>query len=108
MASNLTASNRKSLIRLASTLPAGSEERRAILAGLSKSAADVDPKAELRRLKRVVDDLDRGILELNHIYVGGVKGRDGSGWMDSRLEKALDSFFDAADELSAAAWASTP
>ena len=39
MARNLTASDRKSLIRLASTLPAGSEERKAILAGLEKSAA---------------------------------------------------------------------
>jgi len=104
MSRSLTAAaDRSRLIRLASTLPAGSEERRAILAGLSKSAADVDPKAELRRLKQVVDGFERGVLELNHIYAGGVKGRDGSGWMDSRLEKALDSFFDAADELSAAA-----
>lgn len=34
----LTASDRKSLIRLASSLPKGSPERKAILAGLSKSA----------------------------------------------------------------------
>lgn len=33
---NLTASNRRSLIRLASTLPVGSDERKAILAGLSE------------------------------------------------------------------------
>ena len=39
MARNLTASDRKSLIRLASTLPAGSDERKAILAGLKKTAA---------------------------------------------------------------------
>ena len=38
MARTLTASDRKSLIRLASTLPKGSPERKAILAGLSKSA----------------------------------------------------------------------
>lgn len=38
MPRTLTASDRSALIRLASTLPAGSEERRAILAGLSKSA----------------------------------------------------------------------
>ena len=34
---NLTASDRKSLVRLASTLPKGSVERRAILAGLKKA-----------------------------------------------------------------------
>lgn len=38
MSRKLTASDRSALIRLASTLPAGSEERRAILAGLSKKA----------------------------------------------------------------------
>lgn len=36
----LTASDRRSLIRLASTLPKGSKERRAILAGLSKAAME--------------------------------------------------------------------
>ena len=35
----LTASDRSKLIRLASTLPAGSDERRAILAGLSREAS---------------------------------------------------------------------
>jgi len=39
MPRSLTAADRSALIRLASTLPSGSEERRAILAGLSKSAA---------------------------------------------------------------------
>ena len=38
MSRTLTAADRSALIRLASTLPAGSEERRAILAGLSKQA----------------------------------------------------------------------
>ena len=39
MSKNLTASDRKALIRLASSLPAGSPERRAILAGLQKGAS---------------------------------------------------------------------
>lgn len=44
-----TASDRRSLIRLASTLPVGSEERRAILAGLSKvSGASVDLRARAK------------------------------------------------------------
>ena len=39
MPRNLSASDRSSLIRLASRLPAGSPQRKAILAGLSKTAA---------------------------------------------------------------------
>lgn len=38
MARHLTAADRSALIRLASTLPAGSEERKAILAGLEKAS----------------------------------------------------------------------
>lgn len=41
MARKLTASDRKSLIRLASALPAGSPERKAILAGLKKSSLSI-------------------------------------------------------------------
>ena len=47
MARTLTASDRKSLIRLASTLPVGSPERKAILAGLGRAAAgEVGPYIE--------------------------------------------------------------
>jgi len=38
MSRNITAPDRKNLIRIASSLPKGSEERRAILSGLQKSA----------------------------------------------------------------------
>jgi len=38
MSKTLTASDRKSLIRLASSLPAGDEMRRAILSGLTQTA----------------------------------------------------------------------
>ena len=40
MSRNLTSSDRASLIRLASTLPAGSAERKAILAGLRKTSGE--------------------------------------------------------------------
>ena len=43
----LTASDRKSLIRLASALPKGSEERRAILAGLKKISGDASANEQL-------------------------------------------------------------
>jgi len=42
MAKTLTAADRKALIRLASTMPVGSGERKAILAGLSKTSAQQD------------------------------------------------------------------
>ena len=42
MPRNLTASDRKSLIRLASTLPKGSPQRKAILAGLKKTSGYAD------------------------------------------------------------------
>ncbi len=64
MSRSLTAQDRSSLIRLASSLPAGSAERKAILAGLSKSAGSKEldllegseladyEEVTLRRVKR--------------------------------------------------------
>ena len=49
MSRTLTAADRSALIRLASTMPAGSAERRAILAGLSKSAAHPFPDGVLSK-----------------------------------------------------------
>ena len=61
MARTLTASDRKRLIRLASTLPAGSPERKAILAGLSKSANMTD--SDVRDiLKKNVSDAIEGLV----------------------------------------------
>lgn len=81
-----TASDRKSLIRLASSLPAGSPERRAILAGLkdarrdplsSRDAEAIDQKAKNRwsmvgrfDVKRMAPD-----TVLVMIPVGGSPGR---------------------------------
>lgn len=58
MARKLTASDRKSLIRLANTLPKGSPERKAILAGLGKSAGDLATlKADLKKIRTPVLEL---------------------------------------------------
>jgi len=46
MSKTLTASDRKTLIRLASTMEKGSPERKAILAGLSKASGVVQPKTD--------------------------------------------------------------
>ena len=56
MSRTLTASDRKSLIRLASTMPVGSPERKAILNGLSKSATTRDPKVTPEQASQIDDD----------------------------------------------------
>ena len=63
MSRNLSASDRSSLIRLASTMPSGSPERRAILASLwpatDRSVFDSDPNAEVS-----VQDVDKVLSAL--------------------------------------------
>ena len=54
MSRTLTASDRKALIRFASTLPRGSEERRAVLTTLSKGADALDKTARESRLVQKV------------------------------------------------------
>lgn len=57
----LTASDRESLIKLASFMPKGDETRKAILAGLKKISASNEPMA--RALERMNDALDRGGID---------------------------------------------
>lgn len=67
MARTLTASDRRSLIRLASTLPKGSPERKAILAGLADSASrgnfKKDALAALPSLKDEVEEAMKAFAE---------------------------------------------
>lgn len=65
MSRTFTAADRSALIRLAGTMPAGSEERRAILAGLKSASAKLkwEPKHDYwdgtkRVLKRVAQSRD--------------------------------------------------
>jgi hypothetical protein len=51
-------SDRKTLIRLASALPKGSEERKAILAGL-KAGASREEKAQTEAAKKVLEHLQQ-------------------------------------------------
>jgi hypothetical protein len=63
MARTFTASDRKNLIRLASTMPKGSPERRAILAGLKKTkkaGLSLDGPQALRDLLRRFFDMSAG------------------------------------------------
>ena len=69
MSDSLTSSDRKSLIRLASSLPVGSDERKAILTGLNKTAnpygraGAVNPK-EFENVQQAVEDAFKAYLSL--------------------------------------------
>jgi len=77
MSRKLTASDRKALIKMASTLPVGSGERRAILAGLNKTTAlregsnvrDLSRKAAaaLRALNKAISRLRAAEAEFQFI-----------------------------------------
>ncbi len=59
MSRKLTASDRSALIRLASAMPVGSEERKAILKGLSKSAPHTKAAGMTKLTIEVDADRDR-------------------------------------------------
>jgi hypothetical protein len=61
MSRTLTATDRKSLIRLASTMAVGSDERRVILSSLSKQAA-LRGKADLLKIIAAYDRKDEKVL----------------------------------------------
>jgi hypothetical protein len=77
MSRTITAADRSALIRLANSLPAGSEERKAILAGLKKSAGD------LAGLKADLEKIRIPVLELGDYMGTG---------LPSGVEKALEQF----------------
>ena len=56
----LTASDRKSLIRLAASLPKGDKSRRAILSGLKKTASTYKVKEWNKYVGKVMRDKDEG------------------------------------------------
>lgn len=79
MSRPLTASDRSALIRLASTLPKGSPERKAILKGLSKQANRPEgwARAYLQWFDGVVDyigDVDKGMVRALDEAISGNTG----------------------------------
>lgn len=67
MSRSLTASDRRRLIRLASTMTAGSPERKAILAGLSKSASEkLTPDSLLKYMRESGDSVT--VRDLNYAF----------------------------------------
>ena len=85
MSKSLTAADRKSLIRLASALPTGDDTRRAILAGLSKTAGEPNVQTAI---KQVVGKLvnDRAVKK----YHPKTKGTVGKGTVGNGFEILLD------------------
>ena len=63
MSRPLTAADRSALIKLASTLPKGSPERKTILAGLSKIEKAVQ-HSRLMALKRDLEKIERAVFDL--------------------------------------------
>ena len=59
---NLTASDRKALIRLASSLPQGSDERKAILAGLKKTSGFAEMKQWWKNDSRNIQAFQKSLL----------------------------------------------
>ena len=113
MPRTLTAADRSALIRLASTLPAGNEERKAILAGLQKQAGpdrSLMNKAHSlleRGTKRLrTDDVFGEVYELHSrtngdyavfYFVGGErKKRD----LEQAAKKALAPISDQIESMS--------
>jgi len=101
MSRKLTASDRKTLIKMASTLPVGSGERRAILAGLNKATAlregsnvrDLSRKAEALFYKHDLEEGDRDYgWDSREGYIGrGMVGLPGSEQSVSPLAYTLHS-----------------
>ena len=75
MARNLTASDRSRLIKLASTLPTGSPERKAILAGLSKTKVALGDDADPWNLAHVVKVTTARLNKVLANYLNGEWGK---------------------------------
>ena len=90
MSRKLTASDRSALIKLASTLPAGSEERRAILSHLKKGM----------NFKRIDRDMINAAKEMGSLMAGrpdvAIKIRDALGDPYKESARALFRAYEAA------------
>ena len=93
MSRSLTAADRSALIRLASTMPAGSTERRAILAGLSRAAMEFDTQEALDKYLKEHPGADKSKHKLKK-QEGGKKPEDkgsgGSNHMNKMTSKDLE------------------
>ena len=100
MSRTLTAADRSALIRLASTLPAGSDERRAILAGLEgsinrKSGGLIGTAVEIQ-LKEALQKTEAARTFLSHKGVYGALTRsveDAATAVEKALREAMSTDF---------------
>ncbi len=83
MSRTLTSADRSALIRLASTLPAGSAERKAILAGLSKKAEAPAPRGvDMDAWQQFSGDVDKSVAMLEKAGARLVKYDPNDGQFD--------------------------
>ena len=98
MPRKLTASDRKNLIKLASSLPKGSPERKAILAGLKVSGSNRSKTigswiAQLRDWKRQAQRAKDALRDMNRKYEG-VDLYDLRSWSEDDQREELAEFAD--------------
>jgi hypothetical protein len=81
----LTASDKLSLLRLASSLPGGSPERKALIASLERTAAEYH-EDDLKASLKLIGEIDEKMKELSDLLDARYEG----------LGSIADSFSDAA------------
>ena len=102
---NLTASDRSSLVKLASVLPVGDRNRRVILSSLKKSAFSLN-QGRWNPAKNTMRDLERA---LNQAFVGygsdtGVDSMKDEDWLSYANMLMIDADVPADLRKQAQAW----
>ena len=91
---NLTATDRSALIRLASSLPKGSEERKTILAGLKTAQFQtIIGQAVVDWLTRQRDKDFQGIPRLRRLWAGTVDAMDDDGLFSEKVWNLIEEEF---------------
>lgn len=99
MSRSLTAADRSALIRLASTLPAGSEERRAILAGLRSRREDPNRA----KVYKEIEDMANALIKrdgplLNLLNAIATEGSYAEEYADRNEQRDLNTMFQKINE----------
>jgi len=97
---NLTASDRAALIRLASTLPVGDENRRAILAGLARVATEFATMDALQGYLKEHPGADKSKHTVKKQDGGGGKGKSEGLPKDLQLHKNVKTIATHADKAT--------
>ena len=97
MSRTLTASDRSSLIRLASSLPVGSAERKAILAGLSKVAMEHASPEALKTYLKEHPNADPKNHTVKKQETNGKKDQEAETTVDNIMGRSQGNYFKKLD-----------